>query len=235
MNIESELCEKTKIYISLITERKIFYMKNFLKHNKPALFIGLILLVAIGAYYFIHLEGDGGGTQVSNDWIEEELPIDSNESPSLELEENPQEEENLVVDVKGAIKSPGVYEMKLGDRVIDVIEQAGGLHENADSNNINFAMKLVDEMVLYIPIVGEEKIIEPTVGSVQNQGDGKVNLNKASEAELQTLTGVGPAKATAIIEYRDQNGGFKKVEEIMEISGIGEKTFEKFKDQITVR
>ena len=210
-------------------------MKNFLKHNKPALFIGLILLVAIGVYYFIHLEGDGGGTQVSNDWIEEELPMDSNEPQSLELEENPQEEENLVVDVKGAIKSPGVYEMKLGDRVIDVIEQAGGLHENADSNNINFAMKLVDEMVLYIPIVGEEIIIEPTVGGVQNQGDGKVNLNKASEAELQTLTGVGPAKATAIIEYRDQNGGFKKVEEIMEISGIGEKTFEKFKDQITVR
>ena len=76
---------------------------------------------------------------------------------------------------------------------------------------------------------------EPTVGGVQNQDGGKVNLNKASEAELQTLTGVGPAKATAIIEYRDQNGGFKKVEEIMEISGIGEKTFEKFKDQITVR
>ena len=235
MNIESELCGKTKIYISLITERKISYMKNFLKHNKPALLIGLILLVAIGAYYFIHLEGDGGGTQVSNDWIEEELPMDSNEPGSLELEESPQEEENLVVDVKGAIKSPGVYEMKLGDRVIDVIEQAGGLHENADSNNINFAMKLVDEMVLYIPIVGEELTPEPTVGSVQNQGDGKVNLNKASEAELQTLTGVGPAKATAIIEYRNQNGGFKKVEEIMEISGIGEKTFEKFKDQITVR
>ena len=216
-------------------------MKNFLKHNKPALFIGLILLFAIGAYYFIHLEGDGEGTQVSNDWIEEELSMDSNEPGSLELEENPeeeenpQEEENLVVDVKGAIKSPGVYEMKLGDRVIDVIEQAGGLHENADSNNINFAMKLVDEMVLYIPIVGEEKIIESTVGDVQNQDDGKVNLNKASEEELQTLTGVGPAKASAIIEYRDQNGGFKKVEEIMEISGIGEKTFEKFKDQITVR
>ena len=139
-------------------------MKNFLKHNKPALFIGLILLVAIGAYYFIHLEGDGGGTQVSNEWIEEELPMDSNESQSLELEENPQEEENLVVDVKGAIKSPGVYEMKLGDRVIDVIEQAGGLHENADSNNINFAMKLVDEMVLYIPIVGEEKTLSLQLG-----------------------------------------------------------------------
>jgi competence protein ComEA len=233
MNIESELCEKN-LYKSY-HRKENFCMKNFLKHNKPALFIGLILLIAIGAYYFIHLEGDGGGTQVSNDWIEEELPMDSNESQSLELEENPQEEENLVVDVKGAIKSPGVYEMKLGDRVIDVIEQAGGLHENADSNNINFAMKLVDEMVLYIPIVGEEKIIEPTVGGMQNQDGGKVNLNKASEAELQTLTGVGPAKATAIIEYRDQNGGFKKVEEIMEISGIGEKTFEKFKDQITVR
>ena len=90
-------------------------------------------------------------------------------------------------------------------------------------------------MVLYIPIVGEETTLEPIVGGVQNQGDGKVNLNKASQAELETLTGVGPAKATAIIEYRDVNGGFKTVEEIMEISGIGQKTFDKFKDQITVR
>jgi competence protein ComEA len=227
--------QKNKNLYKSYHRKENFCMKNFLKHNKPALFIGLILLIAIGVYYFIHLEGGGGGTQVSNEWIEEELPMDSNKPEPLELEENPQEEENLVVDVKGAIKSPGVYEMKLGDRVIDVIEQAGGLHENADSNNVNFAMKLVDEMVLYIPIVGEELTPEPTVGGVQNQGDGKVNLNKASEAELQTLTGVGPAKATAIIEYRDQNGGFKKVEEVMEISGIGEKTFEKFKDQITVR
>ena len=104
------------------------------------------------------------------------------------------ERRKSVVDVKGAIKYPGVYEMKLGDRVMDVIEQAGGLHENADRNNINFAMKLVDEMVLYIPIVGEEISTEPR-RDVQNQGDGKVNLNKASEAELQTLTGIGPAKA----------------------------------------
>jgi competence protein ComEA len=227
--------QKLKSIKVLSPKGKFLDMKNLFKHNKPALFISLILLVAIVAYYFIHLEEDGRGTQVSNEWLEEELPMDSNEPGSLELEENPQEEENLVVDVKGAIKSPGVYEVKLGDRVIDVIEMAGGLNENADKNNINFAMKLVDEMVLYVPIVGEEKIIEPTVGSVQNHEDGKVNLNKASETELQTLTGVGPAKATAIIEYRDQNGGFKKVEELMEISGIGEKTFEKLKDQITVR
>jgi competence protein ComEA len=211
-------------------------MKNLFKHNKPALYIGLILLVVIGVYYFIHLEGNGEGAQISDEWMEEELPMDSNEFPSNEMEENPQEEENLVVDVKGAINSPGVYEMKLGDRVIDVIELAGGLHENADQKNINFAMKLVDEMVLYIPVVGEEETPEPIVGSVQqNNNDGKVNLNKASETELQTLTGVGPAKATAIIEYREQNGGFKKEEELMEISGIGEKTFEKLKDQITVR
>ncbi len=162
-------------------------MKNFLKHNKPALFIGLILLVAIGVYYFIHLEGDGGGTQVSNDWIEEELPMDSNEPQSLELEENPQEEENLVVDVKGAIKSPGVYEMKLGDRVIDVIEQAGGLHENADSNNINFAMKLVDEMVLYIPIVGEEITLSLQLGVCKIKVMEKSTLIKHQKRNYRLL------------------------------------------------
>jgi competence protein ComEA len=223
-------------YLNAISQKgKGLNMKNLFKENKLVLFIGLILLIAMGAYYFIHVEGNGEGTQVSNEWIEEEQPMDSIEPESLEMEANPQKEANLIVDVKGAIKSPGVYEVQPGDRVIDVIEQAGGLHENADSNNINFAMKLVDEMVLYIPIVGEENRIVPVNGGVQDPDDGKVNLNKASEAELQTLTGVGPAKAIAIIEYRDQNGGFKKIEELMEISGIGEKTFEKLKDQIIVQ
>jgi competence protein ComEA len=208
-------------------------MKNLIKENKTAIIIGLVVIVAIGSYYFIHSEGSKEGTQVSNEWVEEE-PINSDKSETNEEQSNVQQEEKVIVDLKGAIKYPGVYEVQSGDRVIDVIESAGGLHENADKNNINFAMKLVDEMVLYIPTIGEENVAVTGEGMVQAD-DGKINLNKASEVELQTLTGVGPSKANAIIEYRDENGSFKEIEELMEISGIGEKTFEKFKDQITVR
>ncbi|HEY4550350.1 MAG TPA: helix-hairpin-helix domain-containing protein, partial [Bacillus sp. (in: firmicutes)] len=107
-------------------------------------------------------------------------------------------------------------------------------------NNINFAMKVVDEMVLYIPAIGEQNPTmagAATSGSVQEgtTADGKISLNSATESELQTLPGIGPSKALAILEYRETNGSFKKIEDLMEISGIGEKTFEKLKEHIAVQ
>jgi len=153
-----------------------------------------------------------------------------------------EEKEIMVVDVKGAVVKPGVYEAQAGDRVIDIIQMAGGLLDNADQNQINFAMKVADEMVLYLPVIGEEsnsngEASTPNFSSFagSSSDNGKVNLNTASESELQTLTGVGPAKAAAIIEYRNTNGPFKEIEQLKEISGIGDKTFEKLKEEITVR
>lgn len=100
-------------------------------------------------------------------------------------------------------------------------------------------MKVADEMVLYIPFIGEES--QATMGNQNgisvvgaSQGSGKIGLNTASEAELETLPGVGPSKATAILEYRETNGRFHSIEELMEISGIGEKTFEKLKEHVSV-
>ena len=125
--------------------------------------------------------------------------------------------------------------------MIDIIEKAGGLLDSADKNNINFAMKVVDEMVLYIPAIGEQNPIDGWCqrlsGSLQegSTADGKINLNSATESELQTLPGIGPSKALAILEYRETNGSFKTIEDLMEISGIGEKTFEKLKEHIIVR
>lgn len=204
-------------------------MKKFVEQNKKVLSIGLLTLGVVIAYYLYQVDDLGKGNNLNDEWVEE-IPMENekDEMPSIE-------EEKIVVDVKGAVYNPGVYECQSGDRVKDVIERAGGLLENADKNKVNLAMKLEDEMVLYFSVVGEESSDVPLQAMTAEKDDGKVNLNKATQTELLTLTGIGPSKADAIIEYREQNGPFKAVEEIMEISGIGEKTFEKLKNQISVR
>jgi competence protein ComEA len=143
----------------------------------------------------------------------------------------------VVIDVKGAVRHPGVYSMKDGDRLIDAINAAGGYLPNADSRMLNHAMKLADEFVIYVPIEGEEVLdisFTPLIGTNASQDDGKVNINTADEKELMTIPGVGPSKAAAIIQYRTDQGSFKSPESLMEVSGIGQKTFEKLESQITV-
>lgn len=143
----------------------------------------------------------------------------------------------IVVDVKGAVRHPGVYSMQDGDRLIDAINAAGGYLPNADSRMLNHAMKLADEFVVYVPIIGEEVLdisFTPLSGVSAPQDDGKVNINTADEKELMTIPGVGPSKAAAIVQYRTDHGDFKSPESLMEVSGIGQKTFEKLESQITV-
>ncbi len=143
----------------------------------------------------------------------------------------------IVVDVKGAVRHPGVYAMQDGDRLIDAINAAGGYLPNADSRMLNHAMKLADEFVVYVPIEGEEVpdiSFTPIIGTSAPQDDGKVNINTADEKELMTIPGVGPSKAAAIVQYRTDHGNFKSPESLMEVSGIGQKTFEKLASQITV-
>jgi len=144
---------------------------------------------------------------------------------------------SIVVDVKGAVRHPGVYAMQDGDRLIDAINAAGGYLPNADSRMLNHAMKLADEFVVYVPIEGEEvPDISFTLisGTSAPQDDGKVNINTADEKELMTIPGVGPSKAAAIVQYRTDHGNFNSPESLMEVSGIGQKTFEKLESKITV-
>lgn len=161
---------------------------------------------------------------------------------SMEEESEPAEEEgasegsDIMVDVKGAVKESGVYELQEGQRVQDAILMAGGFLENADERQINLAQILEDEMVIYVPLEGEEGF--ESMGISQGQGEGQeatVNINKATSEELQTISGIGPAKAEAIIQYREENGSFEKTEDITNVSGIGEKTFEKLKEKISVK
>ena len=164
----------------------------------------------------------------------------------------------IVVEVKGSVKVPGVYEVKKGSRVSDLIHEAGGLLDNADTSIINLSKELEDEMVVVIyndeeinemkkgstsvkyierqcvcPILENDACIEEVISNncIDNK-TGLVSLNTGTIEELMTLPGIGESKAKLIIKYRDENGGFKKIEDIMNVKGIGESMFEKIKSYI---
>ena len=138
-----------------------------------------------------------------------------------------QADEIICVYVCGAVQKEGVYELSAGSRVFEAIDAAGGFREDAARTEVNQARLLEDE----------EKIYVPTITELQNEeknGDGKVNINQASKEELMTLPGVGEAKAESIIKYREEQGAFRSIEEIMQIAGIKEGLYEKIKDLIKI-
>ena len=142
----------------------------------------------------------------------------------------------IFVDIKGAVKKPGIYQMKVGDRVKDALDAAGGLTEEADSQKVNLAKRLEDQMAIVVPKVGEEaEEIPAGATSKEEAKEGKVNINTATVEELKTLKGVGEKKAEAIIEYRKKNGSFQTKEDLMKVRGIGKKLFESFQERIVTQ
>ena len=154
--------------------------------------------------------------------------------------EAPLESAVLIVDVLGAVLNPGVYELKEGARVDDAIQAAGGLSEDADTSALNRASLLSDGMKITVPHQGEvAQDSSSAAGSAQVSSGAPtskslININTASSEELQSLSGVGPSTAEAIIADREENGLFASVEDLMRVSGIGEKKFAKIKDSICV-
>lgn len=145
--------------------------------------------------------------------------------------------DKIKVHVCGQVYNSGVYEMQKGDRVCDLINKAGGLKEEALEEAVNLARELNDGEQVYIPSK-EDALYEDFRNKnveIYTSGPSKININTASEAEMLEITGVGPSKAKSIISYREKNGGFKSIEEIKNVTGIGEGTFEKIKDEITVK
>lgn len=148
----------------------------------------------------------------------------------------------VYVDVDGAVVRPGVYRLKDGARVSQAIDAAGGLMAEADVTGLNRASKITDGQKIYVPTVGEQQAVAADGGadggavlaSGANDVAGLVNINTASAAELQTLSGIGPSMAQSIIDERTQNGAFASVDDLMRVSGIGEKKFAKIKDCICV-
>jgi competence protein ComEA len=137
-----------------------------------------------------------------------------------------------MVDVQGSVERPGVYQMNEGDRVIHAIQKAGGFLSDAEIRSVNQAQKISDEMIIYVAKKGEDYTSE-TPASVQEET--KININTADAARLQELSGVGPSKAESIITYREENGPFTSIDQLLEVIGIGEKTIEEWKDKIVLQ
>lgn len=144
------------------------------------------------------------------------------------------EKDLITVDVKGAVKSPGIYDLPVGSRINDAVQKAGGLTEQADAKAINLAQKISDEALVYVP-TKEEATSQATQSNASNSKENKkVNLNKASLEELKQVKGLGAKRAQDIIDHRESNGKFKSVDDLKKISGFGAKTIEKLKDYVTV-
>ena len=184
----------------------------------------LLILVGVGGLFSKKEESVEGTTVVETTMLVEKTEVSTTQ------------ETVIFVDIKGAVKNPGVYQMKIGDRVKDALDAAGGLTEEADSQKVNLAKRLEDQMVIVVPKVGEEaEEIPAGVTSKEEAKEGKVNINTATVEELKTLKGVGEKKAEAIIEYRKKNGSFQTKEDLMKVRGIGKKLFESFQERIVTQ
>lgn len=204
---------------------------------KKTIIILCTIIVVLGGIIFILYKNSSNSKEEVVDIFKEPEEIKEEESNS----------KKVIVDIKGMINNPGVYEVDSNLRVNDVIELAGGLKEGADTSNINLAKLVSDEMTIII--YSTEEVIEKFKQEVcicncpyiqndacinSNNDSNLININTAGIEELTTLTGIGDVKAEAIIKYRSEVGKFKTKEELLNVEGIGEALFEKIKDNITV-
>ena len=195
----------------------------------------LVVKGAVIAGILLLLVGVGGLLPKKEEAVEESEAVVTTVLAE-KTEESTTLETVIFVDIKGEVKKPGVYQMKAGDRVKDALDAAGGLTVEADSQKVNLAQRVEDQMVIVVPKVGEEaEAIPAGVTSKETSKEGKVNINTATVEELKTLKGVGEKKAEAIIEYRKKNGSFKTKEDLMKVRGIGKKLFESFEERIVTQ
>lgn len=160
--------------------------------------------------------------------------VSKDEKEDKNQKEEVVEQDLITVDVKGAVKSPGIYDLPVGSRINDAVQKAGGLTDNADSKSINLAQRISDEALVYVPTKEEATSQEMPSSASNTKENKKVNLNKASLEELKQVKGLGAKRAQDIIDHRESNGKFKSVDELKKVSGIGAKTIEKLKEYVTV-
>lgn len=216
-------------------------MKKFI-----LILIGISLLLG-GVIFVIYKNDNDSDDEVVK--IFRDIEKEEMEEELKEDKENKEGNSIVVVDIKGMVNNPGVYEVESGKRINDVISMAGGLKEGADTTNINLAKMVFDEMTIII--YSNEEVLEKykkevcicdcsyitnsaCIANDTLEKNNLVNINTASKEELMSLPNLGESKATAIIEQRKKNGGFKSIDDIKEVTGIGEAIFEKIKDYITV-
>lgn len=193
--------------------------------------IVILITLLVGIYLMVNKEPQVDTTM----WEETSLTTTTEVATDATKE---RAETMIYVDIKGAVKVPGIYQLKNQQRIWDALALAGGVSEEADTTQVNYAQKVKDQMIIYVPKKGEPvpqslETLQESAPAQQNQEE-KINLNTATEAELQTISGIGAKKAQEIIRFRDEQGPFKTVEELKNVPGIGEKTVERLKDMLTV-
>jgi competence protein ComEA len=204
-------------------------MGNWLERNRGIVLILLLNLAVVGGLFFWFQRPVSSPVEITPPDPTPSPVITS--TPTMAL---------IRVYITGAVIYPDVYRLAPGSIVKDAIEAAGGITDDADLVRINLAQELQDQQQIYVPHKDEVNAPPPVVdgqsrsssGSVESSG--QININTATIEELDTLPGIGPGYAQRIIEYREQNGPFGAIEEITLVSGIGDATFEKIRDRITV-
>lgn len=207
--------------------------------NKDKIIVGLIIAIALllGNNIVKSHSDKTIGNKQSLFEAEDDMILDSNQASSENFAEDIKEDSEKKVHISGEINQEGVYIIDDGDRLDDLIKQAGGLTSEANVNSLNMAMKLEDQMKIYIPnkneIPAEELATQIVTSPELSNNSDKININQASKEELMTLPNIGEKRAEAIIEYRNVNK-FENIEDIKNVTGIGDKFFEAMKDLITV-
>lgn len=191
----------------------------------------ILITLLVGIYLMVNKKAQVDTTM----WEETSLTTTAEAATDATKE---RAETMIYVDIKGAVKVPGIYQLKNQQRIWDALALAGGVSEEADTAQVNYAQKVKDQMIIYVPKKGESvaqslETLQVSAPAQQNQEE-KINVNTATEAELQTISGIGAKKAQEIIRFRDEQGPFKTVEELKNVPGIGEKTVERLKDMLTV-
>ena len=208
-----------------------------MKQKKKILWMLLPVLIFVGCVTQDSILKRG---QPETGSLEEQQDTDTVYNVESETQdEKPEQKEKplqewIYVDVCGAVRNPGVYRIEAGSRVFQVLEQAGGCTEKASLETVNQADLLTDGQKIRIYTKEEAGQMEKKLQEEDPILDDRVDINRAGKEELMTLTGVGETRAQAILAYRETHGSFSSVEELMQVEGIKEKTYEKLKDQIRI-
>ncbi len=206
-------------------------MVNKIKDKKLIIIVSIIFIIILFVFF--------NNNKNDNTEIIENIETTSNDNSV----ENNEETKQIIVHITGCIKKQGVVEVNEGARIIDVIEASGGVTEEADISKVNLAYIVKDAQKIYIPSIydkedteyitvnnGENVIVDDKYGGKSNM----ININTATQTELESLSGIGPSTALKIINYREEHGKFKSIEEIKEVPGIGDAKFNSIKDMIEV-
>lgn len=200
-------------------------MLYFSKREQLILIFIVIIIIIISIYNFFEKNRKDIAEEnaILNEYI-----INEDEDNNVEADEI----DEIMVHISGQVYNPGIVILEPGARLVDAVKAAGGLKKDADLDKINLAKKLSDEEKIYIPKVGED--LQSHESETTSNSSGKININTSTKEELMSLPGIGEVLAERIIEYRNKSK-FKSVEDIMNVSGIGEKKFEDIKDLIVVK